>query len=101
MNDFSIPSVVNFFGLPGTSEKNSIQPGKRPLSSMAPSIFVNTDGNVKMVIAASGGTRIITSLACVSPPIKVSVNIFKWNIFKINYQSLSLLLDNSTNFMDG
>lgn len=76
MDDFSIPTVVNYFGLPGNSEKNSIQPGKKPLSSMAPSILVDTNRNVKMIIAASGGTRIISSLACVS--LKVSLNIYKF-----------------------
>ncbi|XP_008543580.1 glutathione hydrolase 1 proenzyme [Microplitis demolitor] len=94
MNDFSIPSVVNFFGLPGTSEKNSIQPGKRPLSSMAPSIFVNTDGNVKMVIAASGGTRIITSLACTIARILWMGNTIKEAIdaSRIHHQLLPMTL---------
>ncbi|XP_057321864.1 scoloptoxin SSD14-like isoform X2 [Microplitis mediator] len=95
MNDFSIPSVVNFFGLPGSSKQNSIQPGKRPLSSMAPSIFVNTDGNVKMVIAASGGTRIISSLACAIARILWMGNTIKEAIdaSRIHHQLLPMTLN--------
>lgn len=60
MDDFtSLPGVPNAFGLI-QSEANSIEPGKRPLSSMAPTIVVR-DGRAEFVAGASGGPRIITA----------------------------------------
>lgn len=59
MDDFSIaPGVANAYGLIGT-EANSVQPGKRPLSSMSPSIILK-DGQPIMTVGAAGGPRIIT-----------------------------------------
>lgn len=66
MDDFSIPSVVNYFGLPGGNKNNLIERGKRPLSSMVPSVIVDSDNNVRMVIGSAGGTKITTSAAFVS-----------------------------------
>ncbi|XP_034946498.1 glutathione hydrolase 1 proenzyme-like isoform X2 [Chelonus insularis] len=65
MDDFVIPSIVNYYGLSSSDKENLIQPGKRPLSSMAPSLLVDSDGNIKVVIGAAGGTKIITSIAYV------------------------------------
>ncbi|MBL7191896.1 gamma-glutamyltransferase, partial [bacterium] len=50
----------NFFGLVGT-EANSVQPGKRPLSSMTPTLVIK-DGKGVMVLGSPGGPRIITSV---------------------------------------
>lgn len=62
MDDFSAaPGAPNLFGLVG-AEANSISPGKRPLSSMAPTIVRDSEGNVRFVIGAAGGPRIITSV---------------------------------------
>lgn len=59
MDDFSIkPGSANFFGLVQGSA-NAIAPGKRPLSSMAPTIILR-DGHIAMVLGSPGGSRIIT-----------------------------------------
>jgi gamma-glutamyltranspeptidase / glutathione hydrolase len=42
-------------------EVNAIEPGKRPLSSMTPTI-VTRDGKLFMVLGAPGGSRIITGV---------------------------------------
>ncbi|KAF7998456.1 hypothetical protein HCN44_010025 [Aphidius gifuensis] len=51
MDDFSIFSITNIYSLPGVNKNNEIQSGKRPLSSMVPSIITTPDGDVKMIIA--------------------------------------------------
>ena len=59
MDDFtSKPGVPNMFGLV-QGAMNDIAPGKRPLSSMAPTIVLR-DGKLAMVTGSSGGSRIIT-----------------------------------------
>ena len=61
MDDFSAkPGVPNMFGLVG-KEANAIQPGKRMLSSMTPTI-VERDGELFMVLGAPGGSTIITAV---------------------------------------
>lgn len=61
MDDFSIaPGVPNAFGLIG-GENNAIAPGKRPLSSMSPTIVLK-DGQPVMTLGAAGGPKIITEV---------------------------------------
>ena len=59
MDDFTTkPGVPNLFGLvQGTA--NAIAPGKRPLSSMSPTL-VTKDGRIFLVLGSPGGSRIIT-----------------------------------------
>jgi gamma-glutamyltranspeptidase/glutathione hydrolase len=60
MDDFSAAvGVPNAFGLVG-SEANAIGPGRRPLSSMTPTIVLE-DGEVSIVTGSPGGSRIITA----------------------------------------
>lgn len=62
MDDFSLqPGVANFFGLVG-GEANAIQPGKRPLSSMSPTIVLK-DGKPVFSVGAAGGPTIISQVA--------------------------------------
>lgn len=60
MNDFSIPGTSNAFGFV-PSPSNYIRPGKRPLSSISPTIAEFPNGTLYYVIGAAGGSRIITS----------------------------------------
>ena len=62
MDDFTAkPGSPNTFGLV-QSEANKIEPGKRPLSSMSPTIVEDAKGNVVMLVGAAGGPRIITAV---------------------------------------
>ena len=61
MDDFSAkPGVPNIFGVIG-NVANEIQPEKRMLSSMSPTILLK-DGNVEMVLGTPGGSTIFTSV---------------------------------------
>ncbi len=60
MDDFTTRrGQANAFGL-RQSERNLPSPGKRPLSSMTPTIVLDRGGDVVMIAGASGGPRIIT-----------------------------------------
>jgi gamma-glutamyltranspeptidase/glutathione hydrolase len=60
MDDFSAkPGSPNAFGLV-QGEANAIQPGKRMLSSMTPTIVVAPDGRTELVTGTPGGSTIIT-----------------------------------------
>lgn len=75
MDDFTAkPNVPNMFGLV-QGEANAIEPGKRPLSAMTPTIVVR-DGKPFMVLGAPGGPRIITAV------LQVLLNVidFRMNI---------------------
>ncbi len=60
MDDFTNPNAQpNGFGLV-QSGRNMPEVGKRPLSSMSPTIMLDQDGNILAIAGASGGPRIIT-----------------------------------------
>lgn len=61
MDDFSIqPGIPNAFGLVG-AEANSVAPGKRPLSSMSPTIVCDSSGQAIYTCGAAGGPKIISA----------------------------------------
>jgi len=73
MDDFSSkPGVANAFGVVG-GNANAIEPGKRMLSSMSPSL-VTRDGQVTLVLGTPGGSRIFTSI------FQVLNNIYDYNL---------------------
>jgi gamma-glutamyltranspeptidase/glutathione hydrolase len=62
MDDFSAkPGSPNVFGLV-QGVANKIEPGKRMLSSMSPTIVEDAKGEIELVVGAQGGPRIITAV---------------------------------------
>ncbi len=62
MDDFAaVPGMPNQFGLV-QGESNAVAPGKRMLSSMAPTIVTGADGRVELVLGAAGGPTITTTV---------------------------------------
>lgn len=60
MDDLAVaPGQPNMFGLI-EGEQNAVAPGKRPLSSMSPTIVLDPSGQVLLVVGAAGGPTIIT-----------------------------------------
>jgi gamma-glutamyltranspeptidase/glutathione hydrolase len=69
LTDFSIvPMVGNVAGA------NRVEPGKRPRSSMAPTIVFGPDGNVRLAVGAAGGATIIAQVA------KAIIGVVDWNL---------------------
>ena len=62
MDDFAtVPGTANMFGLQ-QGEPNAVAPGKRMLSSMSPTIVLDSQGHVDLVLGGAGGSRIITAV---------------------------------------
>ncbi len=73
MDDFAaIPGEPNAFGLI-QSEANTVQPGKKPLSSMTPTIVLK-DGKAILALGGSGGPRIISST------LQVLLNVMRFDM---------------------
>jgi gamma-glutamyltranspeptidase/glutathione hydrolase len=63
MDDFAAtPGMPNQFGLV-QGEENRVEPGKRMLSSMSPTILLDATGRLKLVTGSPGGPTIITTVA--------------------------------------
>jgi gamma-glutamyltranspeptidase/glutathione hydrolase len=60
MDDFALPGAANAFGLDGATA-NAIAPGKRPQSSMSPTLVLDAD-RPELVVGGSGGPLIITGV---------------------------------------
>jgi gamma-glutamyltranspeptidase/glutathione hydrolase len=69
LTDFSIVPDVN-----GIPIANRVEPGKRPRSSMAPTIVYGPDGEVRIAIGAAGGATIIAQVA------KALVGVLDWGM---------------------
>lgn len=64
MSDFSIEQLKNYFDLPFVAGTNGVAPAARPMSSMCPVIVTErATGNVRLVVGAAGGTKIISALS--------------------------------------
>ena len=74
MDDFSVaPDTPNAYGLVDTRGANAVAPGKRPLSSMTPTIIVK-DGKTFMVTGSPGGPRIISTV------LLTILNVIDWKM---------------------
>src|SRR5678810_1385535 len=83
MDDFAAaPGKPNMFGLV-QGEANAIQPGKRMLSAMSPTIVLDRNGALLLVVGSRGGPRIITSTS------QVILNVLDQHMICLLYTSPS------------
>jgi len=69
MDDFSMPGTPSWTDdawVAPSNAANWIEPGKRPLSAMCPSIVTDSNEDVILVTGGSGGAQITTATALVS-----------------------------------
>ncbi|XP_017755254.1 PREDICTED: gamma-glutamyltranspeptidase 1-like [Eufriesea mexicana] len=99
MDDFSSPNIVNGFDLP-VSPANFIRPGKRPMSSMSPTVVIDKNEDVRLVIGAAGGTKITSAVA-----IAMILNLWSgYNVkqaidtLRIHHQLLPMQVQNEKGF---
>jgi len=80
-------SDFNFKQNNGLYKNNIVEPGKKPLSSMSPTIIFDEKNNVKMVIGSPGGKSIIMYV------IKAIIAVIDWNMpikDAVNFPNFSL-----------
>lgn len=65
MDDFSTPGRPNLYGVP-PSEANYIVPKKRPMSSMAPTVFLDDRNEPVLALGGTGGSKITSGVALVT-----------------------------------
>lgn len=111
MDDFSSkPGTPNQFGLLG-GEANSIEPNKRMLSAMTPTIVLNSDNKPYIVIGSPGGSTIITTVMQVilnvldfNMNIREAINSprfhHQWKPERIDYEHLGLSSDVKNNLIN-
>ena len=58
----------------GVAIANRVEPGKRPRSSMSPTLVLGPDGNLRMAVGSPGGSRIIGYVA------KTLIGVIDWNL---------------------
>lgn len=66
MDAFWVPTITGPIGDVESLDGNRIDAQKKPLSSMLPTIITDSNGDVKVVIGGTGGTKIITSVSFVN-----------------------------------
>jgi gamma-glutamyltranspeptidase / glutathione hydrolase len=89
LDDFSAkPGVPNAYGLIG-GDANSVEPNKRPLSSMSPTIVMK-DGEVFLATGSPGGSRIITTvLQMIMNVVDHGMNVAEASVFpRVHHQWL-------------
>ena len=64
MSTFSLPNTSKTYQ-PKASKANYIQPGKRSVSTACPTIIVDKNGSVRLVVGGSGGLRITPGVVTV------------------------------------
>lgn len=69
LTDFSAAAEEN-----GRPVANRIEPGKRPRSSMAPTVVFNADGSLRLVLGSPGGSRILGYV------LQTVIGVLDWNL---------------------
>ncbi len=85
LTDFSSDAEEN-----GRPVANRIEPGKRPRSSMAPTVVFNADGSLRLVVGSPGGSRILGYVA------QTVIGVLDWNLDIQQAISLPHYLDRNT-----
>lgn len=79
MDSFSAPGHVSFYKFPA-SPANFIEPGKRPMSSMSPTIFTDENDNFILGVGAAGGSKITQASSYVRLSIYITNIIRCFNV---------------------